>query len=237
MPRHDYIFVDESGDPGYAIDPATGNLLSTPYYVLAALHICDDCFSDLSAHIASFRYLTGMNKELKLPPGKDVFRRLIEPIAMLVKNGKNIWATAIYLNKRDYTGGYLKPEGRRPPDPFRFRNRMLRYLLEFHFSSYPLRSEHYDLVLDRIEMTKDEAENLRSYLARNYNLPTPTHITHASSIYVEALQVVHHLAAGFKDVVGGKSPVDVLSFVKAKDVTKSLWAGTGSRFSGTPPSP
>jgi hypothetical protein len=36
MPRHDYIFVDESGDAGYKLDPVTGELLSSNYYIAAA---------------------------------------------------------------------------------------------------------------------------------------------------------------------------------------------------------
>ena len=87
---------------------------------------------------------------------------------------------------------------------------MLRCLLEHHFQKYPLRSHHYDLVLDRVEMTKEETENLQNYLAGNYNIPTPTNITHASSIYVEGLQIVHHIANGCKNVVTGSEPPDGL---------------------------
>lgn len=219
MPKHDYIFIDESGDPGYTVDPLTGKLLSTMYYTTAAFHICDDCFSDLNAHVAAFRYLTGMTKNLKLPPEHIIFEKLIQPISTLAASGRNIWASVVYLNKQRYTGAYLKPGGKRLPDPIKFRNRILRCLLEYHFSFYPLRSQHYDLVLDRIEMTKSEVENLQNYLARNYNIPTPTHITHASSIYVDGLQVVHHIATGYKNVVSGAAPPNALSFVNSKDIT------------------
>ena len=78
-------------------------------------------------------------------------------------------------------------------------------------------------------MTREQTENLRSYLAGNYNIPTPTNITHASSTYVEALQIVHHIAAGFKDVaLGGVSP-KVFSFVNVRDITtqhQSLTSGS-----------
>lgn len=219
MPKYDYIFVDESGDPGYTLDPSTGQLLSTPYYVVAALHICDDCFPAINTHIASFRYLTGMNRELKIPPEKDVFKRLIEPLSDLAIGGRNIWASVIYVDKERYTGRYLKPGGRRPPSPTMFRNRMLRCLLEFHFSLCSLQSRQFDLVLDRVEMAQYDAQNLQAYLAGNHHIPTPTHITHASSIYVEPLQIVHHIAAGYKDIMTGKNPPDVLGFVNARDVT------------------
>jgi hypothetical protein len=174
MPKHDFIFVDESGDPGYATDPKTGELTSSEYYASAALHVCDDSISHINAHIASFRYYTGMNRELKLPPEKEVFNKLLEPIQMLAQSDKNIWASAVYLDKRKYTGRYLKAGGDRPQNPVHFRNSILRYLLEHHFQRCPLQSKQYDLVLDRVEMTRNEIENLRKYLASNYNIPTPT---------------------------------------------------------------
>ncbi len=59
MPKYDYIFVDESGDPAYTLNPATGQLLSSPFYVAAALHLCNDSFRDLNRHIADFRFYSG----------------------------------------------------------------------------------------------------------------------------------------------------------------------------------
>ena len=47
MPKHDYIFVDESGDAGYKLHPVTGELLSSNYYVAAALHLTNDSFRDI----------------------------------------------------------------------------------------------------------------------------------------------------------------------------------------------
>lgn len=181
--------------------------------------MCDDSFSNVNAHIVAYRYLSRMTKELKLPPEKDVFEKLLLPISELAQGGKNIWGSVVYLDKRKYTGPYLKPGTKRAPDPIKFRNRVLRSLLEHHFSLCPLQSQHYDLVLDRIEMTKDQYDNLQNYLAGNYNIPTPTNITHASSIYVEGLQIVHHMATGFKDVVAGGCVPNGLGFVNSRDIS------------------
>ena len=244
MPRHDYIFVDESGDPGFTHNAVSGQLASSRFYVAAALHLCDDSFGDLNKHIAAFRYYSGLSRELKLPPEREEFTKLIDPIRALAEGGKNIWASVVYLDKLNYTGSYLKPGGRRPADPVRFRNYILRRLLEHHFQQYQLQSEHYDLVLDRIELTLQQDLHLRQYISGNRNIPTPTHITHAASIYVEGLQVVHHIANGYMDVVGGASPPRSLAFVSSKDLTanqyvtrQKLRAGSGSHVSGNPPSP
>jgi len=208
LPKHDYLFVDESGDPGWAFDLDSQELLSSEHYVTAVLHICDDVFSKVNEHVSNFRYMTRMTKELKLPPEKEVFDRLIGPIGALAHSDENIWSSLVYLNKRKYDGQYLKPGGTRPQDPLRFRNWVLRRLLEWHFSWAPLQSQQYDLVLDRVD-----------YLAGNHIIPTPTNITHAASIYVEPLQLVHHIATGFKDFVLGGARPDSLSFVRIRDIT------------------
>ena len=219
MPRHDYIFVDESGDPAYTIDSHSGQLASSSFYVAAALHLCDDSFGDLNKHIAAFRYYSGLSRELKIPPEREEFTKLIGPIRAMAEGGKNIWASVVYVDKLRYTGSYLKPGGERPADPIRFRNYILRRLLEHHFQRYELQSEQYDLVLDRIELTLQQDLNLRRYLSGNRDIPTPNNITHAASIYVEGLQVVHHIANAYMDVVGGASPPRELSFVNSRDLT------------------
>ena len=231
MAKHDYIFVDESGDPGYRFNETSGNLLSSRHYTTAALHLSDDAFRDLEQHLAAFRYYTGFSRELKIPSHRSEFKRLLDPIRLLSEGGKSIWASVVYVDKLRYTGSYLKPGGRRPASPVRFRNYMLRRLLEHHFLNYSLQSNQYDLVLDRVELTPEEIDNLRRYISANRNFPTPTHITHASSIYVEGLQVVHHIASGFKDVTcGGKVPNE-LSFVNARDLTTNQYV-RGDEVSG-----
>ena len=220
MPRHDYKFVDESGDAAYKLDPVSGELLSSSYYVAAALHLCDDAFRDLNRHVAAFRYYSRLNRELKIHPQREEFTRLIDPIRALTEAGKNIWASVVYVDKLRYNGSYLKQGGRRPASPVRFRNYILRRLLEHHFQRFPLQSDQYDLVLDRIDLTREETENLWQYISGNRNIPTPLHITHAASIYVEGLQVVHHIANGYKDVVNSGLVPAELSFVNSRDLTK-----------------
>ena len=219
MAKHDYIFVDESGDAAFTLDPVSGDLLSSAYYVAAALHLCDDAFRDLNRHVAAFRYYSGLNRELKIPAQTEESARLLDPVRALSEGGKNIWASVVYVDKLRYNGSYLKPGGRRPASPLRFRNYILRRLLEHHFRNYPLQSDQYDLVLDRIDLTKEQAEDLWQYISGNRNIPKPAHITHASSIYVEGLQVVHHIANGYKGVVSsGQVPAE-LSFVSPRDLT------------------
>ena len=219
MARHDYIFVDESGDPGYARDPQSGQLLSSNFYIAAALHLSDDAFGGLNKHLAAFRYYSGLNRELKFPPSREEFTKILDPIRVMAEAGENIRASVVYLDKHKYNGRYLKPGGSRPGDTFKFRTYILRRLLEHHFQRYGLLSEHYDLVLDRVTMTREKIEELRNSLVKNKDIPTPTYITHASSIYVEGLQVVHHIANGFQGPVEGLHVPPELSFVSARNIT------------------
>ena len=221
MPKHDYLFVDESGDPGYRLDPASGELLSSPHYVAAVLHVTDDAFVHINRHMAAFRYYSGMNRELKLPRNQDTATRLLQPVAAMVESGVNVWASAVFMDKQRYSGGYLGPQSILPESPTKFRNFVLRLLLEHHFEQFPLKTEQYDLVLDRVEMTKGDRDNLELYLAQNLSIPTPRHVTHASSIYVDGLQIVHHIANGYRDVPFGHDIPGELGFVSARDITSA----------------
>ena len=221
MPKHDYIFVDESGDAGYKLHPVTGELLSSNYYVAAALHLTNDSFRHLTEHMVAFKYYTGFIKELKIPPRKLQFERLLRPISMLSQEGKSIWASVVYVEKLRYTGCYLKPEGGRPANPGMSRNFILRLLLEHHLQSHRLQTQQYDLVLDRVDMTRKQADELWDYIRRNLTVPYPDYITHASSIYVEGLQVVHYIAEGFKNILKSNKIPSEFSFVTPRNLTEN----------------
>ncbi len=219
MAKHDYIFVDESGDPGYKIDPESGQLLSSSFYIAAALHLSDDAFAGLNKHMAAFRYYSGLNRELKIPPSREEFSRLLGPVKVMAEAGADIRASVVYLDKRKYNGRFLKGGKGRPPEPFKFRNYILRLLLVHHFHIYGLISGQYDLVLDRVPIDRAMIGGIRNGLVRNRNIPSPAYITHAASIYVEGLQVVHHIANGFQSAVEGLEVPAELSFVSARDIT------------------
>ena len=219
MAKHDYIFVDESGDPGYKVDPDSGQLLSSNFYIAAALHLSDDAFAGLNRHMAAFRYYSGLNRELKIPPSREEFSRLLGPVKVMAEAGADIRASVVYLDKLKYNGRFLKGSKGRPPEPVRFRNYIIRRLLEHHFHRYDPLSSQYDLVIDRVPTTREEMSALRNSLIMNERIPNPAHITHASSIYVEGLQVVHHIANGFQGAVNCQGVPPELSYVSARDIT------------------
>ena len=219
MAKYDYIFVDESGDPGYSVDQQTGALLSSPSFAMAALHVTDDSYEHIIRHVSAFRYLRRMARELKIPSEKPDFSRLMRPVQELADDDTTVFASVIYLKKEDYGGPYLHPNGPRGQNARRFWNFALRRLLEWHFDANPLVSDRYDLVLDRIEMSRSQQAEIEGYLSRNLRIPAPINVTLASSLYVEALQVVHHIANAYGTEVLSGTTHDSLRFVRALDIT------------------
>lgn len=195
-------------------------MLSSPFFVLAALHLCDDSIPQINRQVAAFRYLRSFDRELKLPAQQQYAGRLLEPIGKLAESDYNVWASVVYVDKERYTGRYLKPTPEVATDPLRFRNYALRRLLRHHFSLHPLKSNQYDLVLDRVDLTAADRENLTTYLRSRPDIPPPTYVTHASSVYVEGLQVVHNIANAYYDSLkDGHSLLTELSFVTPKDIS------------------
>ena len=186
---------------------------------MAAFHVTDDSYSKVIGHLAAFRYLRGLSRELKIPVGKPDFQRLMEPIQTTVDSDTSVTALVVYLDKVRYTGPYLNPSGSRGSDAHAFRNFVLRCLLEHHLTKFDLSSSHWDLVLDRVEMSVRQQMDLRSYLSGNQRIPNSVDITHASSIYVDGLQVVHHITNGFADILGGEQVSPFLKFVSSLDIT------------------
>ncbi len=221
-PRHDFLFVDESGDAGYTLERGTRQLLSTRYFVMAALHICDDSIRDLNAHVAAFRYLSSLVRELKIPHRDKSAEKFLQPIAELAESTTNLWASVVYVDKERYTGRYLRPTADTGTDSLRFRNYVLRRLLRHHFDLHPLKSRQYDLVLDRFDMASSDLESLTRYLKTRPDIPPPTYVTQASSIYVEGLQVVHNLANGYYGSLKNASALpSYLSFATPMDLSEN----------------
>lgn len=99
--KPEFIFIDESGDPG---PPVEG---SNSVYILVALHLSDAALRQAQRHLTAFRYHHGVSKELKDTGAllKDRFtpvtRALLEFFAELVPTGEAT-ATGHWLRKDTY---------------------------------------------------------------------------------------------------------------------------------------
>jgi len=215
MPTIDYLFIDESGDLG------NGQGDSSDYYAELVLHINDKGFPRLMTHITNWRYIRQvMTEQKKLPRGRDL-ETFLRPLSELQQDN-TISCSSIYLVKNQYTGPYLKASSPRGEDPILFRNFVHRQLLEYHFSINKPTTTNIELVFDRFEMSQEAFKNLEDYLRGNYSLPDLKHITHADSLYTEALQVTSQLVNQIKDVALRTATEELkalLSFISIKDIT------------------
>jgi hypothetical protein len=217
MPKRDYVFVDESGDPGL---PGSGS----PYFACLAMHTTDDSLAPIIDCFSDMRFYRHFNKEMK-SLDKDPFLRprLASALAEMVRT-YGVRFSVTCLEKAKYTGPYLVPgEGTR------FRNFQLRRLLEWHFKDGAPATSECELVLDRHSHSPSQLQNLVEYVNGNYNLPNFAAVTAVDSRYVEAIQVADLCLRMYKGKYVERQTsyqgLD-LAFVRVRDVTAMVkgWA-------------
>ncbi|HYO61788.1 MAG TPA: DUF3800 domain-containing protein [Actinomycetota bacterium] len=202
--KPEFIFVDESGDPG---DPAKFG--SNPIYILVALHLSDAALRQAQRHLTAFRYHHGVSKELKDTGAllKDRFtpvtRALLGFFAELVPTGEAS-ATGHWLEKSKYVGNggpYLSGPG---ASTTKFRHFQLRLLLERHKAQRPW-GPQVDLVLDRWSMNDEQRSDVENYLKGNWALRPIRDITFVDSRYVDMVQVADLFTRLIRRVVEGEA--------------------------------
>jgi len=211
-----YLFIDESGDPGY------GKPDSTKYYAELVLSVNEDYFPDFNRPILNWRYCRNLIKEMKRPPKKgDSTSLFIQPFSELHRLGI-IKCACVYLIKKNYSGPYLKTTSYGGQRPIWFRNFVHRQLLEYYFSLYQVATDNIEIIFDRFEVSVEDLSELGEYLRGNWYVPSIKHITHAGSIYVETLQIVSQLVNLVQEVISGQATFErkLLDFIPMKDITR-----------------
>lgn len=179
----EFLFVDESGDPGVA-----GN----PLYILIGMHLSASVLDHVRRHLAAFRYHHDVVREFKAQRWADKLspatRHLLEYLADLTDPG-DITTTGNWLDKGRYLAGG-GPHLSSPGEAVRFRNYQLRRLLERHRGRRAW-GENLDVVIDRWRMNVDQRRNLEDYLRGNFRLrPVIASVTTVDSVYTDPIQVV-----------------------------------------------
>lgn len=215
MSISNFIFIDESGDPGNKLE----NGASSKHYAELALQINGDILGDFITHIINWKYVLGQPYETKALPKGLQCKRYLTPILELHSQGK-IKCSCVYLFKEYYTGPYLKSE---PPQPLYFRNFIHKKLLEYHFTEFPVaHTAGINLIFDDYRLPFEEVRKVENYLQNNWNLPDFRRIIHTNSISNLALQVTSQLVEIIKSIILGTiddGRKQLLSFITLKDIT------------------
>lgn len=190
-----YIFVDESGDPGkpYRVDDS-GQKISTGaslYYILSAVCVNSRQLFLLEDRIIEIKNEFGYKKEIK---SSDVSLGLYKALLNVI-NELDIKIYYRLIDKKKYKGKFAAPEKKN-------HNVFDEYNLVKLVNLAIRKSEFLDteVVIDRTDrrLLDGNFENCDNYLKKRVNTKTMLrvkHITHVNSEYVNAMQM-SDLASG-----------------------------------------
>ncbi|HHD92170.1 MAG TPA: DUF3800 domain-containing protein [Candidatus Portnoybacteria bacterium] len=216
-PKRDFIFIDESGEPGQ----------KTPYYIEGLLHITDETLRKIDVHLGALRYFGNIRNELKSTRLNQIQReKLSDILKYLMKDNTFIAATAVFVNKKKYTGNYLEDKIKIPKNATKFRHFVMRRLLEFHFKNYHPQSSEIEIIVDRFHSDEFKEQQMRNYLRKLSSLkilPRFLHIIQADSRYVELLQVADWIAGSIKEkffIHPEREYNDLFKYIKVREIIK-----------------
>lgn len=191
LPKRDFLFIDESGDPGSFSD----------YYILAVIHLTDLSLKDINLHLGAMRYFGNIRREMKSGRLSKEQKERLTAILSTVNDQCFVRASAVYIEKKDFEGAYLKDKPGYPQSFNKFKNLMLRRLLEVHFGRGKPQTNEIELVIDRFQLNETLEQQMRNYLRidKHKILPAFIHITQADSRYVELLQIADWISGAVKE--------------------------------------
>jgi hypothetical protein len=187
-----FVFADDAGDPSASGSPCFG------YALLAIERGALNSFNQARAH---FRVERGVYHEAK---GGSVdsegFRAVLNHIGAFTQ-ADVARCSAAFITKEQYQGYWLHERDGKPASTHFLRNYLIRKALELLFDpGEDPDTATMELVIDRVRYNTAQVENLKEYLNGRFNqygafhFPYVMDVTHADSLYVEALQVADHIA-------------------------------------------
>lgn len=200
-----YIFVDESGDPGrpYMVD-SEGNKIATGaslFYILSAVCVDSQKMFLLENRIMEIKNKFGYKKEIK---STDVSLPLYKALLSIL-NEFNIKVFYRLVDKTKYKGKFAAP-GKKNHNIFDEYNLVKLVNLATRKSEF-LNTE---VVIDRTDrrLLDGNFENCDNYLKKRVNSKTIErikHITHVNSEYVNVMQISDLISGAIKDHFTGRN--------------------------------
>ena len=196
---YNYIFVDESGDPGkpFKIN-SEGKKIPTGaslYYILSAICINSCQLFLLEDRIIEIKNKFGYKKEIK---STDVSLNLYKALLNIL-NKLDIKTYYRLVDKKKYKGKFAAP-GRKNHNVFDEYNLVKLVNLATRKSNF-LNAE---VVIDRADrrLLDGNFENCDNYLKKRVNTKTIQrikHVTHVNSEYVNAMQMSDLISGAIKE--------------------------------------
>lgn len=183
----EYVFVDESGDPGFAAGTAER-------FYLVAVHCDGPTLRVIRKHLVNLHYHHGLGgselKEWWPVRNTDIKDRKLQACIRLFEKltlQRDLKATAVWVDKDRWKMGGGPYTGGTSRDSFLFRNYVLKRLLRRHVARFGW-GDNVDLVIDRYDLPDRERASLRSLLKASLAAP-PAHVTAVSSAYVGSIGI------------------------------------------------
>lgn len=206
MPNKKLIFIDENGDVGIHRD-------SSEHFMIGALVVDHKGVEIIRKVFSDFRYWKPFVGELKKVIKVKEVNKTLDAIIL---SNEHINFYYVNIDKKNYIGPYLKKVKKDDLDTHKFRNFILRNLLE-GIPEIRDRSVEYEVIIDRYISGDDLERNLKDYLQNNYNLPTFESVVQVNSIYCEPIQVMDLIFRGVKNETLNQ---DLLREVKTPSLIK-----------------
>ncbi len=217
---HQYIFIDESGDPGklFRVDNhgkkiATG---ASEYYILSAVCVDSKTLFALENKILEVRQKYGYRSELKstsIP--LQMYKDLLDII-----NDLGIRVYYRLIDKKNYKGKFAVNGNRELHNIFDEYN--IAKITDFAIRMCGMLN--VDVVIDRAErrLWQGNFEYFNEYLKKRVNTKTIQrikYVTHVDSEYVNAMQLADLVSGAIKDSFTGKN-TDLKKVIKKKYLYK-----------------
>jgi len=202
-----YIFVDESGDPGkvYKSSPSGKKIITgaSLFYILSAVCLDSEKLFLLEDKILGIKNKYGFRNEIK----SNVIPLVLYKDLLKIINQLNIKIFYRLIDKKKYKGTFAVERNRKLHNIFDEYN--LAKLISFAVKKCDVVGA--EVVIDRADrrMLDGNFENFNNYLKRKTNTKTIErikHVTHVDSKYVNVMQISDIVSGAIKDSFMKKNP-------------------------------
>ncbi|MHA1401441.1 MAG: DUF3800 domain-containing protein [Candidatus Heimdallarchaeaceae archaeon] len=216
-----YIFVDESGDPGKPFKKVKGKNIPTGaslFYIVVALPVTSEELFLIEQQVIKIKFKYGFKKEIKstlipLPMYRDLLRILKK---------LNIKAYYRSVNKKNYKGTFAVDGNRKLHNVFDEYN----LVKTVYYAVKGKEIIDADVIIDRADrrLLDGKFENFDKYLLKRLNTKTIRRVkfvTHADSEYVFLTQMSDLVCGVIKNKVVGKNKE--LGDILGRNLLRKVW--------------